>query len=44
MLRKLNITLGIFAIIGALFVGGVYLYTTKVNIDDNKIVESLGGN
>lgn len=44
MLRKLNITLGIFAVCGALFVGGVYFYTHHTSIENNKVIKELGGN
>lgn len=43
MLRKLNIALGIFAICGALFVGGVYVYTHHTSIENKKVIKELGG-
>lgn len=44
MLRKLNTTLAIFAILGALFCGGVFLYTHHSSIENSDIVQQLGGN
>lgn len=43
MLRKLNTALGIMAIVGALFVGGMFLYTHFSNIENSEIVQQLGG-
>ncbi len=43
MLRKLNYTLGIIALCGALFCGGVFAYTHLSDIKDSKIIRELGG-
>lgn len=41
MLRKLNITLGILCVIGALFIGGILLYDHLTDPTTSKIVEQL---
>ena len=43
MLRKLNTALGIIAIVGALFCGGMYAYTHLSSIENSSIVQQLGG-
>ena len=43
MLRKINTALGIVAVIGALFVSGVFAYTHLSDIEDSNIVKELGG-
>ena len=47
MLRKLNYTLGIMALIGALIIGGYYVYQTKfAKVNDkpiNTMVEEVVG-
>lgn len=43
MLRRLNITLAILALCGAMFVGGIYLYTNVFNKDISKVVDELEG-
>lgn len=42
MLRKINIALGIAALVGLLFCGGVLLYTHLSDIENSKIVQQLG--
>jgi hypothetical protein len=43
MLKKINTSLGIIAIVGLLFCGGVFLYTHFSNIENSHIVQQLGG-
>ncbi len=43
MLRKLNISLGIIALVGALFCGGFYAYTHFSSIENSKVIRNLEG-
>lgn len=43
MLRKLNITLGVIAFAGAIFCASVFAYTHLSDVNNSKIVQSLGG-
>lgn len=43
MLRKLNITLAIIAFVGALFCASVFAYNHFSDINNSKIIQSLGG-
>ena len=43
MLRKLNVTLGIIAICGALLFGGLKIYQSRVDIAESDFVQQLGG-
>lgn len=43
MLRKLNITLGICAFVGAIFCASVFAYNHISDVNNSKIVQSLGG-
>lgn len=43
MLKKLNITLGIIALCGALFAGGVWIYANHTEIENSKIIQQIGG-
>lgn len=43
MLRKLNITLAVLALVGALFWGGMAAYSHFSNPQNSKVVEKLGG-
>lgn len=41
MLRKLNITLGILCVIGALFISGIALYDHMTDPTTSKVIEQL---
>lgn len=44
MIKKINFTLGIIAICGALFVGSVILLNHLTDVNNSSIVQQLGGN
>lgn len=43
MLKKLNITLGILVLIGALLCGGFYIYCHSNSIADSSVIQTLEG-
>lgn len=43
MLRKLNTTLALIAVAGAVFCGAVFAFTHVSDIKDSTIVKQLGG-
>ncbi len=43
MLKKINFYMAIIAVIGALFCGGVYVYTHFAKLENSHIVRSLEG-
>lgn len=43
MIKKLNITLAVIAVIGALFCGGMYAYNHFSDVQNSKVIQQLGG-
>ncbi len=41
MLRKLNITLGILCVIGAMFIGGMIAYEHFSDVNNSKIAQKV---
>jgi len=43
MLKKLNISLTIMALVASLFLGGVFIYTKVLSKDTNVVTNETGG-